>query len=71
VLVDHIWNTIGGRDPKKGYNHDGKYPIGDGIPRKIMDKLETSEGVVWMRLRNEEKLYEVVEPYDESSMVEG
>jgi hypothetical protein len=30
--VDYIWYTIYG-SPKRGYNQNGKYPIGRSIPR--------------------------------------
>jgi hypothetical protein len=38
IAGDHNWHTIDGRNQKRGYNRNGRYPIGSGIPRQVMVK---------------------------------
>ena len=50
--------TIDDRDPRIGYNHKERYPIGSRMREQVMVKLESSKIVVWMMLSDEEKVFQ-------------
>ena len=67
MVEDRSGYTIDDRDPRKGYNHKERYPIGSHMQEQVMVKLKSSEIVVWMMLSDEEKMMEEVESYEDKS----
>ena len=62
MVEDRSGYIIDDRDPRRGYNHKERYPIGSRMREQDKVKLESSKIVVWMMLSDEEKIIEEVEP---------